>query len=131
LVPGLPGHSGVAYYSEQIQFLDLSARKAASFTTSFTIDMDLVIINGSATYGDGMAFVLSDSKSQIGTCGGSLDIYDDSGRTSSNYVVVEFDSHVSFNLHSVNFVAAANLSNVNVSFQQAGLRYAWVEYRTI
>jgi hypothetical protein len=91
-----------------------------------------------------MAFVISANKSQIGASLGSLGFYDESGKTNSKSLVVEFDSflnldapqydisdsHVSFNFHNVTALAAANSSKGDISFDNPGNLVTWIEYNS-
>jgi hypothetical protein len=91
-----------------------------------------------------MAFVISANKSQIGASLGILGFYDESGKTNSKSLVVEFDSflnpdapqydisdsHVSFNFHNVIAVAAANSSKGDIIFNNSGSVVTWIEYNS-
>ncbi|CAM6089342.1 unnamed protein product [Calypogeia fissa] len=136
----LQNSAGIVYYTEPIRLLDPSTQQAASFATSFKLD---VRPRGLGTE-DEMAFVISSDNSTLGAIGKYFGIFNSyNGATSFRSIVVESDgyqnseapcydidnNHVSFdfsNITTQNVTASAYA--VNVLLWDNITIYAWVEY---
>lgn len=133
--------AGRALFSEPVRLFVPSSSAAASFSTRFTFR-----ITPAPTYGDGLAFLLTSSRTFLGASNGFLGLFPSS--TASNEgeadlrgvttVAVEFDTHrdvalrdpdgnhVALDAGSIFSIASAN---PGVDLRAGVPITAWVEYR--
>lgn len=133
--------AGRALFSEPVRLLLPSSAAPASFSTRFTFR-----ITPAPTYGDGLAFLLTSSRTFLGASNGFLGIFSSSSASDDgeadlrgvSTVAVEFDTHRDIALRDPdgNHVAldAGSIFSVASASPGVDLRAgvpinAWVEYR--
>ncbi|TVU30156.1 hypothetical protein EJB05_21765, partial [Eragrostis curvula] len=133
--------AGRALFSEPVRLLLPSSTAPASFSTRFTFR-----ITPAPTYGDGLAFLLTSSRTFLGASNGFLGLFPSSSASDEgeadlrgvSTVAVEFDTHRDIALRDPdgNHVAldAGSIFSVALASPGVDLRAgvpitAWVEYR--
>lgn len=133
--------AGRALFSEPVRLFVPSSSAAASFSTRFTFR-----ITPAPTYGDGLAFLLTSSRTFLGASNGFLGLFPSSSASEEGEadlrgvttVAVEFDTHRDVALRDPdgNHVALDAGSIFSVASASPGVDFragvpitAWVEYR--
>ncbi|XP_065862665.1 probable L-type lectin-domain containing receptor kinase S.7 [Euphorbia lathyris] len=130
--------SGTAIYNYPIPFFDSESNTTASFSTRFTFSIDNV---NPSSYGDGLAFFLSQDNRILGSAGGFLGLVNSSQLTKNKFVAIEFDTkhdtyfsdpndnHVGLDIDSLESIKIADPILKGIDLKSGEPITTWIDYK--
>ncbi|XAR67359.1 Non-specific serine/threonine protein kinase [Bertholletia excelsa] len=137
---GVPNSStGTVIYNDPIAFFDQESNQTASFSTRFSFSVTNI---NPTSFGDGLAFFISQENPPLGSPGGYLGLVNSSQLTKNRFVAVEFDTrfdlrfddpsdhHVGLDIDNVISIKTADPASQGIDLKSGNSITAWIDYRS-